>query len=134
MKNTTPCPQPSQTVSCGAVLAAIAVILGAFGAHALRGKIGYDLFDIFQTANQYMMIHATALIIYGLWNHSAIKDGLVVKPWPAICFFIGSIIFCGSLYTITFTGLRMFGAVTPVGGLLFIAGWLGFAYQARTRK
>lgn len=121
----------SKIVALGSILAALAVILGAFGAHALRGKIGYDLFDIYQTANQYLMIHSMALVFYGIWRKTFAQDE--TKIWPAICFLVGAVIFCGSLYTITFTGLRMFGAITPVGGLLFIAGWLGFAFQAKGR-
>jgi uncharacterized membrane protein YgdD (TMEM256/DUF423 family) len=121
--------------SVGCMMAAIAVVLGAFGAHMLRGKIGYDLFDIYQTANQYLMIHALALVLYGIWHKVSRNADLTItiKPWPAACFFLGSIIFCGSLYAITFTGLRMFGAITPIGGVLYIAGWIGFALQARSR-
>ena len=128
-------PTDFRIITTGGILAALAVILGAFGAHALRGKIGYDLFDIYQTANQYLMIHALGLILYGIWHKVMSRADLtvVIKPWPAACFFFGSIIFCGSLYTITFTGLRMFGAITPIGGVLYIVGWIGFALQARSR-
>ena len=119
----------SKLITLGSIIAAIAVILGAFGAHALRGKIGYDLFDIYQTANQYLMIHAMGILFYGIWRKTFTLD--TVKPWPALCFLIGSVIFCGSLYTITFSGMRMFGAITPIGGVLYIVGWIGFALQAR---
>jgi len=126
------CPSNQKIISFGALYAALAVILGAFGAHALRGHIGYDLFDIYQTANQYLMIHAGALIFYGLW-HKLFGEASSKKTWPAACFFFGSIIFCGSLYCITATGHRWFGAITPIGGVLYIVGWIGFALQAWRR-
>jgi uncharacterized membrane protein YgdD (TMEM256/DUF423 family) len=111
-------------ISIGALFGAFGVILGAFGTHALQGKIEPDLFEIYKTGCQYMMMHAFALILYGL-------SGIETK-WPAWCFGLGIVVFSGSLYCITFTGIRMFGAITPIGGLLFIAGWIGFAIQART--
>jgi uncharacterized membrane protein YgdD (TMEM256/DUF423 family) len=110
-------------VGIGAFLAAIGVILGAFGTHAIRGKIGYDLYEIYQTGTQYWMIHAFAIILYGLSRSQA--------KWPVICFLVGIAIFSGSLFAITFSGIRGFGAITPVGGLLFIAGWIGFGLQNR---
>lgn len=109
----------------GTLQAALGVILGAFGTHGLRGKIGYDLLQIYETGTYYLVLHAVALILLGLFKPS--------KLWPAWCFVIGSIIFSGSLYLITFTGIRSFGAITPIGGVLFIAGWTGFALEARKR-
>ena len=113
------------SISIGALIAAVGVILGAFGTHLLRGKIGYDLFEIYQTGCQYLMIHAFAIILYGLAKAQA--------KWPVWCFGLGIFIFSGSLFCITFTGIRGFGAITPIGGLLFIAGWIGFALQSHNR-
>jgi uncharacterized membrane protein YgdD (TMEM256/DUF423 family) len=101
-------------ISIGAAIAGIGVILGAFGTHALRGKIGYDLFEIYKTGCEYLMLHAFALIFYGLSKATA--------KWPVWCFLSGIVIF---------TGIRGFGAITPIGGVLFIAGWAGFAWQTR---
>jgi uncharacterized membrane protein YgdD (TMEM256/DUF423 family) len=114
------------TVSLGAAVAAVGVILGAFGAHAIKDKIEPHLFEIYTTGVQYLMLHAFALIFYGLSPAKA--------KWPPICFLIGIFIFTGSLFAITFTGIRAFGAITPIGGLLFIAGWIGFALQTRNQE
>lgn len=110
----------------GALQAALGVILGAFGTHGLRGKIGYDLLQIYETGTYYLVLHALALILFGLLKPA--------KVWPAWCFLIGSVIFSGSLYLITFTAIRTFGAITPFGGVLFIAGWIGFALEAKKRS
>jgi uncharacterized membrane protein YgdD (TMEM256/DUF423 family) len=113
-------------LSIGSLIACLGVILGAFGTHGLRGKIGYDLLQIYETGVQYLMIHAFAILFYGLSKAQA--------KWPLWCFGIGIVIFTGSLFCITFTGIRTFGAITPIGGVLFIAGWIGFALQVRNRK
>lgn len=113
-------------ISFGAVLAFISVLLGAFGAHAIRGKIGYDLFEIYQTGTQYLTIHALALILYGLF----VRGNDIKKIWPAYAFLFGIFIFSGTLYIITFTAIKAFGAVTPIGGLSLMVGWIGFAVQA----
>jgi uncharacterized membrane protein YgdD (TMEM256/DUF423 family) len=120
------------SISLGAFLSALGVILGAFGTHGLRGKIGYDLLDIYETANRYLLIHAAALILYGLWRQSR-PESSRSKNWPAKLFVIGIIIFCGTLYAITFTGIRQFGMITPLGGLCMIAGWIGFGMQSMAR-
>ena len=112
-------------ICIGAAQAAIGVILGAFGTHGLRGKIGYDLLQIYETGTYYLVLHALALILFGL-----IKPK---KMWPAWCFLAGSVVFAGSLYGITFSGIRQLGAITPVGGVMFIAGWIGFALEARKK-
>ena len=116
-------------ISLGAFLSGIGVILGAFGTHGLRGKIGYDLLQIYETANQYLLLHAAALIFYGLWSASQ-PEAKRPKCWPAMLFLVGVVVFSGSLYLITFTAIREFGMITPVGGLALIAGWIGFGKQA----
>ena len=113
-------------ISIGAILSAIGVVLGAFGTHSLKGHIGYDLFDIFVTGTQYLLLHSFAIIFYGLSSAKA--------KWPLYCFGAGIFVFTGSLYIITFSGIREWGAVTPIGGVLFIAGWVGFAMQTWTKK
>lgn len=113
-------------VSLGAALSALGVILGAFGTHGLREKVAFHLLEIYQTGTQYLMLHAFALILFGLTKPK--------KLWPAWCFTIGIFIFSGSLYAIVGTDIKTFGAITPIGGLLFIAGWIGFALETRASK
>ena len=115
-------------IPIGAILGFLSVLFGAFGTHALKGKIGFDLFDIFLTGTHYLTIHALAMILYGLWLRTLAKEE--VKCWPAAAFLFGTFIFTGTLYGITFTGMRWLGAITPVGGVLMMVGWLGFAIQA----
>ena len=110
-------------VSTGSALIGFSVLAGAFGAHMLQGKIGYDLLEIFKTGNHYLSLHGIGLILFGLMRPS--------RLWPAFCFLAGIFLFSGSLYAITFTGIRTFGMITPIGGVLFIAGWVGFFLEAR---
>jgi uncharacterized membrane protein YgdD (TMEM256/DUF423 family) len=112
-------------ISIGSFMVALSVMAGAFGAHALQGRIGYDLLEIFKTGTYYMTVHSLGLVLFGLFKPE--------KTWPATAFVIGTVIFTGSLYGITFTGIRTLGMITPIGGLLFIAGWIGFGLEARKR-
>lgn len=106
----------------GALLAASGVALGAFGAHALAGVLGPRQLGWWQTAVQYQMWHAVALV------------GLAALPfplrWPVLSLCAGTIIFSGSLYLMAVTGARWLGAVTPIGGALTIGGWLLLAWRA----
>jgi uncharacterized membrane protein YgdD (TMEM256/DUF423 family) len=108
----------------GAVLAAVGVALGAFGAHGLQGRIEPELLEIFKTSTYYLMIHSLALLIFGMSRP--------IKRWPGWCFLLGIGFFSGSLYGILLTGIRMLGAITPIGGVLFIVGWLGFSVQLKS--
>jgi uncharacterized membrane protein YgdD (TMEM256/DUF423 family) len=112
-------------VSTGAFLAFLGVALGAFGAHALQERIEPNFLEIYKTGTYYFMIHALALILIGLFQPK--------KSWPGWCFLFGILIFSGSLYLLVFTGIKTFGAITPMGGLLFMAGWIGFALEAKNR-
>jgi uncharacterized membrane protein YgdD (TMEM256/DUF423 family) len=104
---------------------ALAVTLGAFGAHGLRGKIEPRLMETFQTAVEYQMIHSVALLMVALMiSHFGRTLALDISIYA----FIGGIIlFSGSLYGLALTELRWLGPVTPLGGLFFIAGWLALA-------
>lgn len=110
------------TLVTGAAVGALAVILGASGAHALKpllssmGKV-----DTFELANRYHFYHALALLITGLLMPTSGSKGLI---WSALFFFLGILLFSGSLYTMCFIKLPWLGPVTPLGGLCFIAGWL----------
>jgi uncharacterized membrane protein YgdD (TMEM256/DUF423 family) len=100
----------------------IGVVLGAFGAHALRGSIEPRLMEIFQTAVHYQLIHALALLLVSLtmgWLGQSLSFEI-----SAYAFMSGIILFSGSLYGLVFTEMRWLGPVTPLGGLCLIAGWL----------
>jgi uncharacterized membrane protein YgdD (TMEM256/DUF423 family) len=105
----------------GSVSAFLAVSAGAFGAHALKNRLPADLLAVFQTGVQYHLVHALALLA-AAWA-SARWPGAGVS-WAGGCFLAGTVLFSGSLYVLALTGVRAWGAVTPVGGLLFLAGWL----------
>lgn len=107
----------------GAILGGLAVVLGAFGAHAVKARIDAEALGWWQTAVQYQMWHALAIL--GL--------GLSGKDWarlPAWLFTAGSLVFAGTLYAMALDAPRWLGAVTPIGGLLMIAGWAILALRA----
>ncbi len=107
----------------GALLGGLAVALGAFGTHALRGTLDARELGWWQTAVQYQMWHALALL--------ALAAAPLARPgWPALLLGFGAAFFAGSLYLMALTGLTWLGAVTPVGGTLMIAGWLLLAWRA----
>lgn len=111
----------------GALSGFVAVGAGAFGAHGLKAWLAPDLLAVFETAARYQMFHALALLAVawavGRWPGRAAS----ASGW---CFIAGSVIFCGSLYLLALSGVRAFGAITPVGGVLFLAGWLLLAIAA----
>jgi uncharacterized membrane protein YgdD (TMEM256/DUF423 family) len=109
----------------GAVLGLVAVAFGAFGAHALRARLSPDMLAIWKTANEYHFYHALALLLVGVMaRHTpSINYGV-----PAACFLIGTLVFSGSLYVLALSGMRWLGAITPIGGLLFLAGWAWLAW------
>ncbi len=99
----------------------LSVALGAFGAHALRESLDAASLEIFKTGTQYQMLHALAALAAGIL--------LLIRPssgffYAGVCFLVGSLIFSGTLYLIVFTGARWWGAITPIGGLTLMAGWL----------
>jgi uncharacterized membrane protein YgdD (TMEM256/DUF423 family) len=99
----------------------LAVIVGAFGAHALKGKLDEYALGVFETAVQYHFYHSLALLAVGVIALSQPQTTLLKSSgW---LFAIGIIVFSGSLYLLSMTGMRWLGAVTPLGGLAFIGGW-----------
>jgi uncharacterized membrane protein YgdD (TMEM256/DUF423 family) len=104
----------------GAVSALIGVGFGAFGAHGLRAKTSPEMLAVFETGVRYQMYHALAVLIVAL--ALARLDGALMRS-AGWLFTAGTILFCGSLYGIVLTGTTGLGAITPVGGLLFLAGW-----------
>lgn len=111
----------------GAVSGFIAVAAGAFGAHALKTRLTPDMLAVFETAARYQMYHALALLAVA-WAWARWPGRLATASgW---CFVAGTVLFSGSLYAMTLTGARGLGAVTPFGGVLFLAGWLLLALAA----
>lgn len=109
-------------LAVGAAFAFLGVALGAFGAHALKDKVGADKLAVFQTGVQYQMYHALALVGVGIlaW----VRGASASLTWAGWLFAVGIVLFSGSLYFLTGSGKRAVGAITPVGGLAFLAGWL----------
>ena len=113
-------------ISIGATLAALAVIMGAYGAHDPTGFIGEEFAGTFQKAVRYHTIHAVGLILVGLLQHHHVKSRWL--KMAGLFLFTGIILFSGSLYAIALTGERFLGWTTPLGGLCFIIGWLCLAW------
>ncbi|MEP7227506.1 MAG: DUF423 domain-containing protein [Gemmatimonadales bacterium] len=111
----------------GAVSALISVAAGAFGAHALRARLTPDLLAIFETAARYQMYHALALLAVA-WAITRWPGSLPV--WAGWLFLAGTVLFSGSLYILALTGVRWWGAVTPLGGVAFLLGWLCLVLSA----
>lgn len=98
------------------------VMLGAFGAHILRGKLSEDMLRTYQTAVDYQIYHSLALMMACYLAYQWPESGFV--RWSTYLFSAGIVIFSGSLYMLSLTGLKFFGPVTPVGGLVLIFAWL----------
>lgn len=111
-----------------AVNALLAVALGAFGAHSLKELVSEDLLSIFNTGTHYHLTHALGLGIVAIVTDKYPRSSLLYgSGW---LLFSGIVIFSGSLYAMTFTDIRALGAITPIGGVCFIVGWLLLAIAA----
>ncbi len=111
----------------GAASALLAVVLGAFGSHGLEDRLTADLMAIYQTGNTYHFYHSFALLAVGF---AALHIDGRMLPASGWCFAAGILFFSGSLYLLAVTGVRVLGAITPVGGVLFIVGWALLAAAA----
>lgn len=118
---------PRSWVALGALLAGLAVAAGAFGAHGLRARLSPDMLQVFETAARYQMYHALALIAVGLMADRWPSPLLGTAGW---LFLAGIVLFSGSLYGLTLSRVRLLGAITPLGGVAFIAGWACVALAA----
>lgn len=105
----------------GALSAFISVAAGAFGAHALRQRLEPDQLAVFETGARYQMYHALALLAVA-W--AATRWPGTLMTWAGWLFVLGTVLFSGSLYVLALSGIRWLGAITPLGGLAFLAGWL----------
>ncbi len=123
--------QDRHFIALGSFNMLIAIALGAFGAHALKPLLGADLLAVWQTAVQYHLVHGLALIALGLllprFEHKRMC-------WAGIAFFVGIVLFSGSLYALALSNLKILGAITPLGGLAFLAGWGILAWSALRHK
>jgi uncharacterized membrane protein YgdD (TMEM256/DUF423 family) len=118
-------------VPLGAALAFLGIALGAFGAHAIRDAIPPDRLAVYQTGVQYHQLHAVALILVGLLHDRVPQRGarriVSVSGW---LFVVGIVVFAGSLYALALSSVRALGAITPLGGLCFLAGWALLVFAA----
>lgn len=104
----------------GAVYGLLGVAFGAFGAHALRARLTPEMLAVYHTGVEYQFYHAFALLAVGVLCLVRPAPGLGVAGW---CFAAGVLLFSGSLYLLALSGTRWLGAITPLGGLLFLVGW-----------
>lgn len=126
-------------ISVGAVCCMLSVVLGAFTAHALKDKLSPYYLGIVGTGAEYQMYHGLAILAVAIAGIACtslseeIKCGIRIK-WQLICwcFALGIAVFSGSLYALAITQIKILGAITPIGGTLFIVGWLLLAYGALT--
>lgn len=112
------------SIISGAIHGFLAVALGAFAAHALEDMLDAYSTGIWDTAIQYQMFHATALILVGILMSKAILGEVKQLKIAMICFNAGIVIFAGSLMVLALTGIGILGAITPIGGVLFLIGWI----------
>jgi len=110
-----------RVMSVGAIIALLGVAFGAFGAHGLRAILSEHMLEVFHTGVRYQMYHAFGLMIAG--GTLAVYQ-LPLFRWAAWSFLTGILVFSGSLYVLSLTGMKWLGAMTPLGGLFFIVGWL----------
>jgi len=116
----------------GAILLGLAVILGAFGAHGLRGRLDAYSMGIYEKAVFYQIVHALGILVVPLFTRAgALTES--ATAWVCGLLLAGILIFSGSLYLLALTGVRSLGAITPVGGLSFIAAWFLLALRLLRR-
>ena len=114
----------------GALMGFVGVGLGAFGAHGLKGRLPAEMLAVFETGVRYQMYHALALLALGALMSRLEGRAVVVAGWS---FTAGILIFSGSLYALALSGVTMLGAITPIGGVAFLIGWIALAIAAFLR-
>ena len=110
----------------GSVFAALAILFGAFGSHALKEKLTLEQLEIYDIATRYLMFHALGIFAIGILGYQVPSEILTL---PLLLMVLGILIFSGSLYLISLTGYKKLGMVTPIGGLALIISWLMVAYN-----
>lgn len=111
----------------GAIFAFLGVAAGAFGAHAMRARVASDLLAAWETGARYGLYHAIALLVLALAMNRWPGSLWAASAWLIVA---GSILFSGSLFTLALTGVRWLGAITPIGGVCLLLGWLAAAAAA----
>ncbi len=111
----------------GALYGFFGVALGAFGAHALKARLSADLLAVFEVGVRYQLVHACALLVLGWAATRWSGNALLAAGW---LFAVGTVLFSGSLYVLVLSGVRGFGAVTPIGGVALLGAWLCLAWAA----
>jgi uncharacterized membrane protein YgdD (TMEM256/DUF423 family) len=112
----------------GCMFGLTGVAAGAFGAHALRSRLPADLLAVFETGARYQMYHALALLAVALVASRAASGAATAAGW---LFTAGIVVFSGSLYALALSGVRVLGAITPLGGACFLAGWVALALAGK---
>lgn len=120
--------QANWAIQLAAISGFLSVALGAFGAHGLKNRLTAEMMAIYQTAVEYHFYHTLALLLTGVllsvWGKST------ALTTASIAYVAGIVIFCGSLYLLSITGIRWLGAITPIGGVAFLLGWLSLFWAA----
>jgi uncharacterized membrane protein YgdD (TMEM256/DUF423 family) len=119
-------------IGAGASLAFVGVALGAFGAHALQAQLSAEMLAVYQTGVQYHLPHAVAVVLIGVLALQMPAARLLPVAGWLMC--AGVVVFSGSLYALSVSGVRMLGAITPIGGVALLAAWAMVAYAAATYK
>lgn len=112
------------SIITGAVFGFLAVALGAFGAHALKEVLDDYGTGIWDTAVQYQMFHAAGIVLVGILMHPRLIGDTSLLKWSFLTMSIGILFFSGSLYILAVSGIGILGAITPIGGVLFLTGWV----------
>lgn len=116
-------------MATGAILGALAVSAGAFGAHGLKGRLTEQAMAWWNIAAQYQLVHSLSVVVAGLLARGS---GAGTAATAGLLFVVGILVFSGTLYAMALGAPRWFGAITPLGGLALIAGWLTLAWAAWT--
>lgn len=115
----------------GCLIAGLGVAAGAFGAHALKQRLSPEFLQAFETGVRYQMYHAFGLLVVAVAMDRWPNNTLQIAGW---LFLVGIVLFSGSLYALCLSGIRVLGAITPIGGLCFLAGWAFFAFAIWTGR
>jgi uncharacterized membrane protein YgdD (TMEM256/DUF423 family) len=120
-------------LAIAAICGGLSVAAGAFASHALKETLSDRALDIFETGARYQMYHALALLLVSLLLMQ-VTEGNSLLTWAGISFIVGILLFSGSLYALSFTGVKILGAITPLGGVAFLIGWGCLAIAAFSLK
>lgn len=110
-------------LATGALLAFLSVAFGAFGAHLLKNHLSADALSVFETGVRYQMYHSLGLILIGLLALTVLHESAGLLGWAGGLMTLGIVLFSGSLYVLSISGIRLFGIITPFGGVAFLAAW-----------